>query len=252
MNINPFPERAIIDDSDTEEVTPQKIDYKSKDLELFNKWNASKSKKDMSELVKHLNPIIHKSVAGVAGSVPTSALAAEGKLWTIKAIKTFDPSKGFALSTHVMNYIKRIKRVNYKYQNSVRLPEHMQTEYHLWNSAKQQLSDELNEEPTLEHLSKRLNWPMAKVKRFNDRIYSDLIESASENPTQVTEYSDNNLMMNHILSNLTEDEQFILKNKGKMSATELSNKLGVDTNRLNYLSRKLRDKIFNMKMELGI
>jgi hypothetical protein len=134
----------------------------------------------------------------------------------------------------------------------VRLPEHMQTEFHLWNSAKQQLSDELNEEPSLEALSKRLSWPMAKVKRFNDRIYSDLIESASENPTQVTEYSDNTLMMNHLMSNLTDEEQFILKNKGKMSATELSNKLGVDTNRLNYLSRKLRDKIQNLKFELGI
>lgn len=236
-----------------EEPTPQiKIDYKSKDMELYNRWKQSKSRGDMSRLVNHLDPIIYKAVSTVSGSVPTSALTGEAKVWTIKAIKSFDPGRGFALSTHVTNYIKRIKRLNYKYQNVARLPEHMQREYHMWNTAKQQLSDELNGEPSTEEMAKRLGWTKPKVERFNSRVYSDLAESSEEHPSEVTRYSDNDLLMKALISHLTENEKFILLNKGKISSSELAAKLGYNTNRLNYEQKKLVDKISLLKVELGL
>lgn len=242
----------FIDDLDETPVVPQKIDYKSKDIELYNNWSQTKSKKDMSRLLNHLTPILTKEVSSIAGSVPTAALMGEAKIWAVKAVKTFDPSKGFALSTHVTNYIRRTKRVNYKYQNAARLPEHMQLDFHHYNRAVQLLTDELNEEPTSQHIADRLGWTKSRVEKFKSRIYSDHIESANENPTQLTEFSDNNLLMQDLLSRLTDQEKFILMNKGKLSATELAKALDVDTNRLNYLQRKLRDKIAALKIELGM
>lgn len=239
-------------DDDFEPIVPEKIDYKAKDAVLFNQWNETKSKRDMSNLVNHLNPLIYKEVSRAAGTLPLSALNAEAKNWTIKAIKTFDPSKGFALSTHVTNYLQRVRRMNYKYQHAARLPENMKREFHKYNNSISQLSEELNRDPTEEEIASHLGWSKGTVVKFKKGIYSDLLESGSEKPTEVIEYSDNNLLMNSLLSHLTDDEKFILKNKGKVSATELAMKLGVNNNRLNYLQNKLVEKIKRLKLDIGM
>lgn len=231
-------------------VIPQKIDYKAKDLELYNNWAASKSKKDMSILVNHLNPLIYKEVSRATGTLPVSALNAEGKIWAINAVKTYDPSKGFALSTHVSNYLQRVRRMNAKYQHVARLPENMKWDYHMYNNATSQLQDELNRDPTEQEVADRLGWSKGVVVKFRQRIFSDHIESANENPTEVLQYDDNNLLMKELMSHLTPDEKIILNYKGKITATELAAKLGVNNNRLNYLQNKLVNKITNLKHEL--
>ena len=233
-------------------VIPEKINYKARDVELYNNWAQTKSKKDMSKLLQHLGPLLGKEVRNISGTLPTAGLSGEVKVWAVKGIKTFDPSKGFALSTHITNYIKRGKRLNYKYQNAARIPESMHLDFKNYNLAKTQLLDELNEEPTNQHLADRLGWSKNKVERFVNRIYSDHIESKTENPTEKSRYSDEDLMMKNLLSRLTDREKDILKYKGKISSTELADKLGVKINRLNYETKNLTKKIHDLKLELGI
>ena len=235
---------------EVESIIPEKIDYKAKDTQLYNTWNQTKSKRDMTNLVNHLSPLIYREVSRAGGTLPLAALNAEAKTWTIKAIKTFDPSKGFALSTHVMNYLPKVRRMNYKYQHAARLPENMKLEFSKYNNALLNLSDELNRDPTEEEMASHLGWSKGSVVRFKKRVYSDYLESGSDQPTEVVQYSDNNLLMDSLMSRLTADEKFILNNKGKMSATELATKLGVNNNRLNYLQNKLVEKITKLKTEL--
>jgi RNA polymerase sigma factor (sigma-70 family) len=240
------------DDDIEEPLVPQKIDYKAKDALLFNQWNETKSKRDMSTLVNHLSPLIYREVSRAAGTLPLSALNAEGKNWTIKAIKTFDPEKGFALSTHVTNYLQRVRRMNYKYQHAARLPENMKREFHKYNSSLSQLSEELNRDPSEEEMAAHLGWSKGTVIKFKKSVYSDLLESEGDKPSEVVEYSDTNLLMNNMMTHLTEDEKFILRNKGKLSATELALKLGVNNNRLNYLQNKLIVKIKKIQSETSM
>jgi DNA-directed RNA polymerase specialized sigma subunit len=233
-------------------VVPEKIDYKSKDTLLYNKWAETKSKKDLTNLINHLSPLLYKEVSRASGTLPVAALNAEAKNWAIKGIKTFDPSRGFAIGTHVTNYIQRVRRMNYKYQHVARLPEDMKTDYPEWNLINSQLTDELNREPTEEELAHRLGWSKGKVIRFKTRVYSDLIEGGDDTPVEVDQYSDQPMLMRQLLSRLTPEESFIINNKGKLSTTELANKLGVNTNRFNYLHKKLISKVKDLKTELGM
>lgn len=233
-------------------ILPQKIDYKSKDMELYNVWKDTKSKKDLTNLVNHLSPLIYKEVSRAAGTLPISALNAEGKNWAIKAIETYDPSKGFALSTHVGNYVQRVRRLNNKYQHVARLPENMKTEWNVYKRGLDQLAEELNRDPTEEEIAAHIGWSKGAVVKFKQRTYTDLVEGVDERPDEVVHYSDENILMNQLMSQLTEQEKTILFNKGKLSSTELSAKLGINTNRLNYLQGKLVDKIHKLKLELNI
>ena len=187
-----------------------------------------------------------------SGSLPTSALAGEAKKWTIKAIKSYDPSKGTTLSTHVMNYLPKVRRMNYKYQNAVRLPENMQLKYHEYNRALTDLTDQLSRDPTPEELAHKLGWSKGHTIKFRDSLFADLIESQSERPTEYTHFNDNAILMEHLRASLTPDELFILDNAGVLSVADMCKKLGVNLNRYNYLKKKAVDKIANIKHEIGL
>lgn len=229
---------------------PVKIDYKSKDMHLYNAWKETGSKRAMTDLVEHLSPLIYKEVSRSAGTLPIAALNAEGKQWAIKAVKSYDPDKGFALGTHVTNYLQRVRRLNYKYQHAARLPENMKLEFHKYNNAIAQLSEELNRDPTDDEISSHLGWSKGAVVRFKKSVYSDHLESGNEKPTEVNQYSNEALVMGELMAHLSPEERFIINNKGTMSATELAAKLGVNNNRLNYLQNKLVQKIKSLKQHL--
>lgn len=228
------------------------IDYKQRDIDLYNAWKQAGDKASLGALIKSLHPIIYSEVRRVSGTLPESALSAEAKRWTIKALQTYDPSKGVAVSTHVMNYLPKVRRLNYKYQNAARLPENLHLQFTEFHNAVSHLENTLNREPTDEEVSKHLGWSKPLVVKFKGSLYEDLSESANQRPIETTQFNENTFLLNHILDSLDEQEKFLLMNKGQMNATDLAAKLGVNISRLNYLSAKLRDKIAKMKTDIGM
>jgi DNA-directed RNA polymerase specialized sigma subunit len=226
------------------------VEARKKDQELFESWKKTGSKKDLGKLMESLSPVIHSEVNRVSGSLPPAALAAEAKNWTIKAIQSYDPTKGTTISTHIMNYLPKIRRMNYKFQNAVRLPENMQLQFHEYNHGVTMLTDRLNREPTDEEVSKHLGWSKPYVIKFKNSLYADLIESGTERPNEFTSFNENSILMEHLMSQLSSEEKFILENSKEMSATELSQKLGININRLNYLKSKLVEKIKSIKTDI--
>lgn len=225
---------------------------KNKDQEAFSDWKRTGDKKHLGILMNQLMPIIYTEVKRASGSLPTSALSAEAKKWTIKAIQSYDPSKGTAISTHVGNYLPKIRRMNYKFQNAVRLPENMQLKFHEFNHAQAMLTDELNRDPTDDELSKKLGWSKPQTVKFKNSLYSDLIESNSERPGEFTQFNEQALLMEHLMSQLDSEEKYILDNIKLVSSTELAKKLGINLNRLNYLKSKLKDKIQAIQLSSGM
>lgn len=223
----------------------------SRDDELYQEWKKTGSKEAMSKLVDQLSPLIYSEVQRASGSLPPTALAAEAKKWTIVAIKNYDPTKGAMLSTHVTNYLQKVRRMNYKYQNAVRLPENLQLKYHEYNKHLTQLTEQLNRDPSDEELAHALGWKKSHVVKFKNSLYSDLIESASERPLEATQFNTQTLMMEHIVANLTPDEKFIFDNHDKFSSTEMAAKMKVNLNRYNYLKKKLIDKVRALTTDFG-
>lgn len=226
--------------------------FSSKDEELYHKWKTTGSKKALADLIDQLSPLIYNEVRNQSGSLPTAALSAEAKKWAIKAIQTYDPSKGASLSTHLYTWLAKTRRLNYRFQNTVRLPENMQLKFHEYNRAVQDLTDQLNREPTESELAEKLGWSKPHVVKFKNSLYADLIESASARPAEFTHFNDNAILMQHLMAQLTPDEKFILENTKVLSSTELANRLGVNINRLNYLKSKLTQKIKKLQQEMGL
>lgn len=227
-------------------------DTRSKDLELWQDWKSTNNKKSLGKLIDQLSPLIYHEVQRASGSLPTSALAAEAKKWAIRAVSTYDPSKGTTLSTHVMNYLPKVRRLNYKYQNAVRLPENMQLKFHEYNKALTDLTEELGRDPNPEEMSKRLGWSKPHVVKFGNSLYADMIESQSERAAEYTQFNDKSILMQHLLQQLDETELFILENSDKLTVKQMCDHLKVNVNRYNYLRRKLIQKIQEIQASIGL
>jgi DNA-directed RNA polymerase specialized sigma subunit len=225
---------------------------KTKDQELFDRWKQSGSKKDLNTLIGQLSGVIYSEVNRASGTLPTAALQLEAKKWTLKAIKTYDPSKGTTLNTHVSNYLPKIRRMNYKYQNAVRLPENMQLNFHEYNRNLNQLTEDLNRDPTDEEMSKALGWSKPHVIKFKNSLYADHIESANERPSEFSSYDDSSILMKHLTDQLTPDELYILNSTKSKSVSEIAQHLGVNTQRYNYLRSKLIRKVEDIKADIGL
>lgn len=223
---------------------------KEQDLELYQAWAASGDKAALGKLVNNLHPIIYTEVQRASGTLPTSALSAEAKKWTVKAIQSYDPDKGVALSTHVMNYLPKIRRLNYKFQNAARLPENLQLQFHSWNQAVTSLQEKHDRDPTDEELAAVLGWKKKAVMKYRNSLFSDLVESGNEKPTESITFNKNKVLYDYIISQLSREEKIIFDNIETASSTELAEKLGVNINRLNYMKRLLKDKILKLQQEV--
>ncbi len=226
------------------------IDYRQRDLDLYHAWKQSGDKAALGGLIKSLHPIIYSEVRRVSGSLPESALSAEAKKWTLKALQTYDADKGVAISTHVMNYLPKVRRLNYKFQNAARLPENLHLQFTEFQNAVSHLETTLNRDPTDEEIAKKLGWSKALVTKFKGSLYEDLVESGTQRPIEITQFNSNKFLLDHLMAQLDEQEKFLLLNKGEMSAPELAEKMGINVSRLNYLSSKLKDKIMKIKTEI--
>lgn len=220
------------------------------DQELFEKYQQTKSPQDLHKLLTQLSPLMHTEVKRASGTLPTPALMAEAKKWTIHAINTYDPAKGTQLSTHVTNYLQKVRRLNYRLQNAARLSENNQLIFHKYNNALQGLNERLNREPTEAELAEELGWSKKAVVKFKSGIFQDIVESSKEKASEFTRFDTGKVVFEHMMDQLTPEERIILENTGKMSSPELAQKLGVNVNRLNYLKGKMVKKLKGIQDEM--
>lgn len=229
---------------------------KSKDLEYFQKWKDTGSKEDLGNLVKQFEPLMFRQVRRLSGSVPPSALSAEAKKQAIIAFNTYDPDKGAALSTHVYNRLNKLKRINSKYQNAVRLPENQHFNFSDYNNTVERLKETLNRDPSDNEVASDLGWDKKEVKRFRERLYSDLYESGTEVASTHSKFDNTKILTSLVEESLDPQERIIWENVKKpkdqqKSVPDLAAELGVNVNRFQYIKSKLVKKIYKLQGELG-
>ena len=231
-------------------------DRKEKDLELYQTWRQTGSKKDLANVMKQMEPLIYKQVKRVSGSVPPSAISSEAKRWTLRALDTYDPNQNTALSTHVHNWLQKTHRLNYKYQNAVRLPEDQTRKFQDYNVALTNLQTQLNRDPDDDEIASHLGWQRKDVSRMRERLHSDLYESGTEVPTTYTKFDNTQILKSLVEENLDPQEQKIWENVQKSkeerkSVPELANEMNIDVNRLQYIKSRMVKKIKRLQDEMG-
>lgn len=149
------------------------------DLELWRQWKSSNDPEHLKQLLDRMNPLIQREVQKWGSAVPREALESKGRLLTVQALRSYDPTRGAAIGTHVTSRLRKLSRDVYPYQNVARLPENKQLLYNTFQVATNNLVDQHGREPTNEELAQELGWSPRKVGDFQKSFSRrELVESA--------------------------------------------------------------------------
>ena len=217
----------------------------------WNKFMQTGKSTHRNALLKRMSPLIHKQVHKWSGAVPPSVLNNEAKILTLKAFSTYDPKKGTALSTHVVNNLAPLSRVVYSYQNAARLPENITLKVQAYQQAKEYLVSVHGREPTMDELHQELGWPTIEIQRVQRSEVRDLVESVGGvNATFFSGREDSEAdLLAALYFDLTPNEKKLFElttgynNTRKLNNTEIMKKLRQTQAQLSYNKSLLTKKI---------
>ena len=131
-------------------------------------WEVKEGKIAQERLV-NANSRLVVSIAKhyIGRGVPFPDLVQEGNLGLITAVKKFDPTRGYKLSTYATWWIRQaITRAVASQGRNIRLPVHMVENINKLNRASRYLEQKLGRQPTYEELAQELDMPPYKVERL--------------------------------------------------------------------------------------
>lgn len=155
-----------------------------RDLSLWRAWKKKPSDAAASALLAQVAPLIGREASKWDQTLARPLLETEGKRLAMQAFHGYDPSKGAALGTHVVNQLQRMSRLAYANQNVARLPENKMLWFHAYHKAHARLGDELGRAPTTDEIADELGWSIPHVEEFRRSIgRRELLESGGNDET---------------------------------------------------------------------
>lgn len=216
----------------------------------WQEWRQRKTKDSSVALLNEFRPMIYKEVYRHGGLLPKSFLEVEAKRLAFNAFDTYDPKKNTRLSTHVANTLRGLGRLNYTYQNALRMPEERQRKYSLFTEAREKLKDRLGRAPSIQELSDELVWPEDEVGRMERDVHVETSESVGGEDAMSSVFAVSSSPVVDFLYHDMEPEEKIIfesltgyKGHPQLSMSGIARKLGLSEPQVRRKRDKLAEKI---------
>ena len=128
----------------------------------YEVWQGDKSKKNLYNVVKSLQPTINSVLASIGGNSPN--IRSKARVLTAKYIQSYDPSAGTSLPTWISSNLRQLTRDIRKSNQDIQIPEGIQLDAFSIHKAEVELADELGRDPTIEEVSNRAHLSIKRIK----------------------------------------------------------------------------------------
>ena len=139
------------------------------DLSKRAKQGDKRARKRLIEKNLRLVVSVAKKYRGYG--LPFEDLIQEGNIGLMKAVEKFDPDRGFRFSTYATWWIRQaVQRAVADKGRTIRVPVHMTEKIRKMARTYNELSAELEREPTDDEVAERLGWTVGEVLDVKDAM----------------------------------------------------------------------------------
>lgn len=246
-------------------------DYdRSLELQYFDRWRDTGKKEYFQKLYHIYGGLIHKASrkAAVGSNIPESVFKLQAAQQFHDSLRTFDPSRGAALPTHIFNGVNnKLKRINAQYGNLARIPERSGTSLGIFHinqlkNSEELLRQKLNRDPTIGEIAKDMSVTPDQVEGLQKEIRKDLSLNAElEDLTAFDEFAGDKDILNMVYYDMNHEQQLlydylngehgktqIMKPSGQPDYKAIAKKIGIPEARV----QKIRKQIRKMIVDIGL
>ena len=234
------------------------------EIELSNRAKAGDQRARQRLIEKNLRLVVSVAKKYRGYGLPFEDLIQEGNIGLMKAVEKFDPDRGFRFSTYATWWIRQaVQRAVADKGRTIRVPVHMTEKIRKMARTYNELSAELEREPTDEEVAERLGWTIDEVRDVKDAMpdatslnqplssdsdsseLGELVEDerASDTPGTVMRGMES-AQLGEAIQRLPERNRYVLLRRYGLDSHEpatlaqLSDELGVSRERIRQLQRE--------------
>lgn len=206
-----------------------------------------------------MKPLIYDAArkASYGSNLPESAHRIYAAQNFLEALKTFKPTAGASLQTHVYGSIhQKAKRLNYLYQNLGSMPEPRAQIVGLYQNEYSNLKDSLGREPSTAELADRMNMSVRHIANIQKELRKDLAMDEGTEEVAFAEGSRDEELLNHLYYDLAPEEKTVyeyifgkfgkprlVKANNKIDFDKISKNMGVSTSKVRTVYLSIRKKL---------
>ena len=214
--------------------------------QAYEEWAKKPSKENMSKLIKSYDRLINSEIRKYLGTLDKKILYNHAKKYVADAVNSYKPETGNQLSTHLVNNLQRLHRLNYRNVQGMRAPEVVQAKIRPYLEAKEYLSETLGRSPTEEEISKEIDFDVPTLKKFMkyEQGVQDLLHSNMQTETSAEEE-----MLDLIYHDAPDQWKKIIEYKTGyggakiLSGKEIAKKLDMSPVRVSQISDKIGQQL---------
>lgn len=132
----------------------------------YGEWKTKPTPVSTGALVRQMQPAIDRGISAFVGAGEVSpVLRSQAKQLAINALNTYNPAKA-KLTTHVINHMQGLRRVNRQQQDIMHVPERVSLDQAFVARAESDLEEQLGRPPTIYELSDHAKLSPQRIKNI--------------------------------------------------------------------------------------
>jgi DNA-directed RNA polymerase specialized sigma subunit len=225
-----------------------------REKEMWERWNeGGRKSEDLHPLHQSYKPVISQQVRKYADRgkypIPTSAIQHEMDKQFVRAVKTYNPSRGTQLNTWVNRNLLKAGRFIKNYQNIGHIPEGQISLIPNYDRARAELLDQFGHEPDTKSIAVRMGQPLRKVKQLEKERRDDLATSGfMQDPSDFLAPKELEAFK-LIEYDLTPEEKtvyeftFGVNGRPMLKPGEIAKKAKIHPSKISRIRKKLQEKV---------
>lgn len=132
--------------------------------QAYEAWSQTQDPADLDAVIESLSPRINYHL-GRLGLADDQMARSKARIYTARAIKTYNPEAGAGLPTWVDRNLVQLQRFNRERSTPVRIPERIQIDHFNIRKAELDFEDLHQREPDLEELADAAGMPVSRIEK---------------------------------------------------------------------------------------